>query len=246
MNKRVVSVLVFFLFSLSPGFAQYEEPVADTTEIQEEIPEVQNEEVVVQPSQFKRVDSFSAINERQLDRQAVASMKADEDFWYANTAREEEKVSKGWSFFDIDAIFWILLALAIIGLLVWVLSKGEVFRRNARIHPDQPEGDEENIYEINFEDEIKKAVTLGNYRLAVRLHYLQSLRALADRGLIQYATGKTNGQYLFELAGNPLYKNFFSLTRHFDYTWYGQFPLSIESYMRLERDFRNFKTSLHQ
>jgi len=245
MNKRAFSILVFLLICCLPVMAQYEEPETDSVAVVEEIPEVQNEEVVIQPSQFKRIDTQFMIGERQVDTQVVTRLKADDDYWYANVEREKKKESKGFTLPELDTIFWILFALVVVGLLVWVLARGEVFRRSSRIDTNEANIEEENIYEIKFEEEIRKAVTAGNYRLAVRLHYLQSLRALADRGLIHYATGKTNGQYLFELAGNPLYKMFFSLTRHFDYTWYGQFPLSLQSYRKLETDFNEFKTKLH-
>src|SRR5690606_33793225 len=42
----------------------------------------------------------------------------------------------------------------------------------------------EDIHEIDFSEQIESAIASGNYRLAVRLHYLRTLKSLSDRNLI--------------------------------------------------------------
>jgi hypothetical protein len=80
--------------------------------------------------------------------------------------------------------------------------------------------------------------------MAVRLMYLRTLRDLSLRNVINYTHEKTNTDYLFQLSGSPYYKNFFRLTRDFDYTWYGHFPLSQESFSLIQNDFNSFKQQL--
>jgi hypothetical protein len=46
------------------------------------------------------------------------------------------------------------------------------------------------------------------------------------------------------LYETPYHKNFFRLTRNFEYTWYGKFPLSPDVFALLQKDFVNFKQQL--
>ena len=95
-----------------------------------------------------------------------------------------------------------------------------------------------------YEREIKKAVDNKNYRLAIRLWYLLTLKESADRNIIDYRHEKTDSDYVNSLYGSSYYHNFFRLTRNFEYTWYGQFSISPETYNLLQADFSKFKNSL--
>jgi len=74
--------------------------------------------------------------------------------------------------------------------------------------------------------------------------YLRTLRDLSLRNLITYTHEKTNSDYLFQLAGTPFYKSFFRLTRDFDYSWYGHFPISPDSFTTIQNEFNAFKQQL--
>jgi hypothetical protein len=62
--------------------------------------------------------------------------------------------------------------------------------------------------------------------------------------LIDYRFGRTNQDYVSDMHHHPQYDTFFRLTRHFEYIWYGQFPLSAEAYQHLQAEFIQFKNSL--
>ena len=148
----------------------------------------------------------------------------------------------------LRTLFWILLIAGFVSLLVWFLATSDInlFRNKQKTIADdvlaQEEG--ENIFEMNFEKEMRNAINDENYRLAVRLMYLRTLKDLSDRNLIKYTHEKTNSDYLFQLAASPYYKKFFRLTRSFDYTWYGKFPLSRDGFSTVQHDFNNFKQQL--
>jgi hypothetical protein len=102
----------------------------------------------------------------------------------------------------------------------------------------------ENIHEINFDLEIEKAVTQHNYRLAVRLLYLKSLKQLNDLRLINWQTDKTNLAYVHELT-EPSQKQIFGvLTKQFEYVWYGNFPIDQTTYINISSLFQEFKKQL--
>ena len=109
---------------------------------------------------------------------------------------------------------------------------------------EAPEEIPDDIFSIQYEREIKKAVDNKNYRLAIRLWYLLTLKELADRNIIDYRHEKTDSDYVNSLYGSSYYHNFFRLTRNFEYTWYGQFDLSGEAFAMMQNDFSNFKTAL--
>lgn len=100
---------------------------------------------------------------------------------------------------------------------------------------------EENIYEINFEQQIEQAVAQGNYRLAVRLLYLRCLRQLDEAGLINWQIDKTNTVYVNELTDAEQRSAFKLLTRQFEFAWYGGFRVDAGTYQYVSGLFNNFK-----
>lgn len=102
----------------------------------------------------------------------------------------------------------------------------------------------ENIHEISFDAAIDEALANKNYRLAVRLLYLRSLKQLSDLGLINWKIEKTNTAYINELTNNAQREQFAVVTRQFEYVWYGDFPIDGQSYQRINNIFQEFKQSL--
>lgn len=104
----------------------------------------------------------------------------------------------------------------------------------------------ENIHELDFAARLAEAEASGNYRLALRLGYLQLLKQLSDQELIAWQPDKTNQAYLRELgsARPPLRPPFTELTRQFEYVWYGEFPLAAASYQHLRAEQRQLGRTL--
>lgn len=102
----------------------------------------------------------------------------------------------------------------------------------------------ENIHEINFDAELEKAIALHNYRLAVRLLYLKCLKQLSDDDLIRWQIDKTNSVYVYELNDPSVRQAFLSLTRQFEYVWYGGFTVDGDAFKNINQLFQNFKKQL--
>ena len=115
-----------------------------------------------------------------------------------------------------------------------------LFGRRNRAVPLPYEILSEDIHRIDFTGELARAEEAGNYRLAVRLGYLLTLRHLTERNLIRWQPDKTNHDYLRELAGSPWGPGFQDLTRQFEYVWYGERPLSAAQYPALREDRQEF------
>ncbi len=89
----------------------------------------------------------------------------------------------------------------------------------------------EDIHAPDLADRLAEAEAAGNYRLAVRLGYLQLLKHLTDGGLIDWQPDKTNQAYVRELADHAtLQTSFREITRQFEYVWYGELPLTAGLY----------------
>lgn len=142
---------------------------------------------------------------------------------------------------------YVILA-AIAGLVIYLLMKAEVlgflFPKKAQSNGLDYENLAENIHEINFDVAIDEAVTQRNFRLAVRLLYLQTLKHLTDAGRIEYKPDKTNRQYVYELANSPLQTDFEHLTRQFEFVWYGDFPIDETQFQYVSQQFQAVNNEL--
>jgi hypothetical protein len=133
-----------------------------------------------------------------------------------------------------------------VAILLWFLVASDIqlFRKPSPVIDREEEEEElstENIFDIDYEQALNKAVASSNYRLAIRLLYLQTLKDLTMRNLIQYKQERTNNDYLMQLFQTAIYKDFFRLTRNFEYAWYGQFPVSSGSFELIRNEFVAFK-----
>src|SRR5205085_92934 len=105
-------------------------------------------------------------------------------------------------------------------VIIWYLASGNIrlFRRSSvKLNSEKEEPADEDIFTLNFDIELQSAIAGQNYRSAVRLLYLRTLKELSDHNIIDYRNGSTNRDYLIQLYNTPYYQDFFRLTRSFEY-----------------------------
>lgn len=144
--------------------------------------------------------------------------------------------------------FWFvkyIVMVAIAGLVVLIIVKVmgldlKIFSKKSKAIEVPYAESMDNIHEINFEEEIEKAMANGNYRLAVRLFYLNTLKKLNDQNVIDWQPEKTNQTYVAELADPEKRKVFQQLTLQFEYVWYGEFFIDRENFMEIKTQFDQF------
>lgn len=136
----------------------------------------------------------------------------------------------------------IVLAVVVISFFIFKLTgmnKAGLFKRNTGSVSGYSITDED-IHSINFDQAIEEAIANNNYRLAVRLLYLQSLKKLADKNVINWQLNKTNIAYVQELGGRT-YQSFFSnLTLQFESNWYGDMPIDTAAFNTVREQFNQF------
>lgn len=217
-------------------------------------------ELVAPPVEQRPSNGFSIpppeapVSVRKLPAGELLKLKASDEYWYANAEREKpkpkdlQKQPPGGRPAWVGNLLWFLVIGVFLAIVGWYLASSNIRlfgRSSKRLAGDEEEnGDTEDIFALPYEREIAKAEEKGDYRQAVRLRYLQTLRELSDRGLIDYRYGRTNNHYVSQLSQHPQHKLFSGLTRHFEYIWYGQFPLPAERYALLRADFTRFKSAL--
>ena len=104
---------------------------------------------------------------------------------------------------------------------------------------------QEDIHQIDFNEAIAEAVLQKNFRLAVRLYYLKALKELSDAGLIHWQINKTNQSYVYELQSSQLNASFNQVTRQFEYTWYGDFPIDEAHFLEIRDSFLTFSNQIN-
>lgn len=100
--------------------------------------------------------------------------------------------------------------------------------------------EEEVNMEQNFNKKIHSAIEAKNYRLATRYYYLQTLKNLTNKKIIQFHIEKTNLDYQFEIKNRAQRDGFKSLSRLYDYIWYGKFPIDELDFKKIQAQFNDF------
>lgn len=192
---------------------------------------------------------------RQLPDSAISKMKEDKDFWYANTVFNKRKVKKNpgtnSNHISLEEQMWFqtLLWVIVIGgfaafIMIYLANSNiSLFRRKSKYITGISGGElaTDDIFTINYQNEIEKAVLHNNYRVAVRLLFLQLLKRLSEKNLIQYTHEKTNLDYLMQLSPTIYYQDFFRITRNYEYSWYGQFNINPEKFDVIKNDFEKLE-----
>jgi hypothetical protein len=193
----------------------------------------------------------------EIPDSALQNLKKDEAFWYVNKIPKRQKPreldpNKKYSepFYLQNwfrTLLWIVIIGAFIAVLIWFLIASDIklFRKKAAVLQSAEDiAINEDIFSINYEQELEKAIANENYRLGVRLMYLHVLRLFSEKDIIQYKMEKTNSDYLLQLYNTSYYKDFFRLTRNFEYVWYGKFDISSAAFEMIRQDHTKIKSLL--
>lgn len=154
----------------------------------------------------------------------------------------------GGGFFGVLQYLLIVLVIIVVvyGLIqtrktpVLTKSDEELIGFDYNISGDRPEELDE------FEIRIREAIQQQNFREAVRLHFLRILGTMSDKKLIDWQIDKTNYDYYLEVKGTDYEADFMAVSINFEYVWYGEFPIEIQQYLNLVKQFDAFRAKLNQ
>ena len=94
--------------------------------------------------------------------------------------------------------------------------------------------EEDTIYGVDFARGIADALSRSDYREAVRLLYLQTLKQLSDEKRIDWQLYKTPTQYVYEVR-MPAFRQ---LTNHFLRVRYGNFEALFHVMQSLQEEVK--------
>lgn len=206
----------------------------------------------------------SAFTWRAVPDSVTDHLKNNDDFWYANKDLHEKKKegnSGSWvdKFFykllrlldnnTFRLVMWIIIILCFAAAILWFLSRNKMniwAASKVAIVREKQDGEVDDIFTTDLKTEILKAEQKQDYRLAIRFHYLHLLKLLSHHALIKYTQDATNMEYLTQLYGRPFYREFFKVTRNYEYAWYGEIAVSGEQYRNVVSEFTELynKTSI--
>ena len=256
---KKILVLLSIIFLSVNVFAQDDiDTIADsdTTLVIDSIYEKETDET---SPKFDSLTSFTipSYNPFEIHDSVLQNLKKDEAFWYANKLPKRQKPAeinpnKKYSepFYLQDwfrTLLWIFIIAAFVAVVIWflVVSDVRLFRKKAiSLSAEQDIELIEDIFSVNYEQELEKAIAEENYRLGVRLMYLHVLRLFSERDIIHYKIERTNSDYLVQLYNTAYYKDFFRLTRNFEYVWYGKFDISSAAFELIRKDHTKLKSML--
>lgn len=203
----------------------------------------------------------TAIQPRFFNKSAIESYKEQQAFQYDKS--QEPAISWwdrfwNWFWYKVAQLLrtsqgkttaWTLLIFFVAGMVALFVFKFMGMNKNGLFGRKSGKGlqysiGSDDINSIAFEEAIAAAEASGNYRLSIRLLYLQVLKIISDGGFIDWQINKTNTDYVQEVSSKPWLGAFKELTNTFEYTWYGETFINREEYQVLQQKFQTFNRNL--
>ncbi len=190
------------------------------------------------------INTYKQDRDFQYDKYVAPQPSFWDRFWDWVWKKFDEIMSTSGGRFTVNTLLILFGVAAIVFFILKVMKMNRVALFSYNADKTGYTIGEEDIYNISFDAAIDQALKDSNYRLAVRLLYLQNLKLLADKNLIDWQLTKTNAAYINELASNPLQDAFSGLTHVFEYVWYGNSNVSKSEFDPVQAQFLQFKNQL--
>lgn len=205
----------------------------------------------------------TSVTGRNFDKGKISELKADEDLNYKQPPTVVETLWDRflnwikWLFASLfeaavstdigNLVIYIIAAIAIVVVIMMLLKVNafKVFYSGADKGQQTYSVFHENIHEMNFESLIQQAVEKKEFRLATRLIFLNALKILSDKHLIDFNPGKTNHDYVEEVKVPELKTGFSELSFYFDYAWYGNFKITDIQFQRIRTLFGEWRDKVN-
>jgi len=129
---------------------------------------------------------------------------------------------------NVPTVVWVIIGIFILSFIFYLFFRNRFF--NVYRVKKVEDGEEDNIYEIDYDQEMAAAINNNDYAAIVRLNYLKTLRKLDERGTIQWRINKTPSQFDTEVH----HPDFTAMTQCFLRVRYGKFPASKQMCEQME------------
>ena len=250
--KYLLSIILLVTFSRGVLLAQ------ETTEEGEYFPqhehalsgEESSQNTFVAPDQLETTRDYQSapFTVRRFDESKWQKIISGINYNEEPLVVREHKLSGPWS----GALLRVLAYTIVVGilvLLVYYVARYVSFDLKIERTKLESEGIDKPVEDIEILDIrqlLEQAKRDGNYKLAVRLYYLQLLKKLNEQGAIVWKKDKTNREYLSELfSGNFFFDDIRRLTLSYEAVWYGDHDLRADSFDLLSERFENIYSKIN-
>lgn len=230
---RVVKCIILIL-STSTAFAQ------DTTA------------VIAQSSTITEVKKTEPnVELKKFDEKRWENLTKDLDYNETVKKKEKEKDPLSMPKFNFNpmVVKVVVVTLVIIALvfLLWKIFGNAKFLKNKKIKGGEfsfLDEAEDNLEESDLERFLREALEKKQYKIAVRIYYLMTIKELIQQNYIVWKKNKTNFEYLTEMRDRKEFDHFRSLTRAFEIVWYGDVEIQENEFSKLSPSFSSFINSI--
>ncbi|WP_299226179.1 DUF4129 domain-containing protein [uncultured Psychroserpens sp.] len=240
--------IVFCLFFLSSiSFAQEDSNEINYEDSKLEIRDISEDDL----KEYKNDDAF---NYEEVEAEENFLVRAFYTFidWIANIIRKIVEAifgvgrADGLLYFIFNVLPYVILGILIFFLIRFFLkvnSKTLITGKQDNASFQFTE-DEQIIKNEDINALINNAISQKNYRLAIRYYYLLSLKFLTEKQIITWQQQKTNEDYITEIESKTIKDSFKSITRIYDYVWYGEFDVDELRFESLKTPFETLNTTI--
>jgi hypothetical protein len=265
MRKRLIQYLLCMVLAIygNISFAQTDATFGDTASLESVL---NSDSVINDDENYNEDEEVDALveevtlkidisNHRTIDYVRWQEYKNDKAFNYKIEKPKPTKkpnlaflkwIGKLLSSGILKFILYSLVAIAILYILYTILIQSEFnyFKKRKKKKDDETESWENVEAFTDWDRALQNALDIPDYRLAVRVMYLETLQTLHLAQLIKYEQEKTNWQYVAELGDTTFKKPFTLFTKYFDYVWYGNFEMTKEKFEEIKNIYTQLKQSV--
>lgn len=203
---------------------------------------------------------LTTIGFSQSDDSTVASHGVDTAWWNKETkevdyfeeepARKDFEVSPNKSNFDWSKVeflkYGVLIMIA--GVIIFVLYRlyGQSMfeftssRKTKQLLHLVEEDLDERFLELDLAKMLKQAIAQKNWKMAIRLRFLQVLKMLVDNEQINWHPDLTNRQISYQLALGEKRTGFNELVKIYELAWYSNALVNAQFYEKVDLKFKAY------
>ena len=140
----------------------------------------------------------------------------------------------------LQTLLWCLAAAFVLFIIYKLfLSEGIFSKQSVKTGINLQTDEDDTLLLNDYEVLLRKAYGEGNWRVAMRFLFLNTLQKLNNNGMINYAVDKTNSAYVKELP-DANKNDFASLSLYYEYVWYGNVEIEKTVFDSIEKKFNIF------
>ena len=270
MKFSVLKYLLFFFFALwangnalAQNDAEDEEiiyekweqnPDSTDRKIQEEIDERQRKK-----QEYFKDDSVqkTEVNYKPLNESKWKKYNTDRDYLEKPKEEKKEKSNSKLPSFDLEGFGFMANLLKIFVYIIVVLGfaffifklieaqykKDKIVKNEKLFFLDKLE---EKIHSVDLDKLLEKYSKKKDFAMMIRIQYLIIIKELSNKKMIAWHIQKTNGNYLQEVFGKPIFEDFKNVTQLFERIWFGEVKIDEKIYNIVVTDFKEMLNKIKQ